>query len=85
MIPPAPSPNPNKILTSLTFLATGFWNLWNRSALGPNVTSAIGELLGLHPGAALHVTGHSMGAAVAQICALDAKARFGIEKVWLIA
>ena len=35
----------------------------------------------LHPGAGLHVTGHSMGAAIAEICALDAKFKFGIASV----
>ena len=39
------------------------------------------DLLKLHPGAGLHVTGHSMGAAVAEICALEAKLKFGINRV----
>lgn len=45
------------------------------------VTAAIGVLMRLHPGAGLHVTGHSMGAAIAEICALDAKFKFRIATV----
>lgn len=50
------------------------------------MTRLVGELLVLHPTASLHVSGHSMGAALANLCALDLKFKLSIEQVgaWAI-
>mmetsp|Transcript_6418 Transcript_6418/g.10983 ORF Transcript_6418/g.10983 Transcript_6418/m.10983 type:complete len:388 (+) Transcript_6418:33-1196(+) len=51
----------------------GFYNLWSKSSLQANITRLVGELVALHPTPRLFVTGHSMGAALANLCALDLK------------
>ena len=55
--------------------------MWTASALQPNITHAVSELLERHPGAPLYVTGHSMGGALAQLCAMDLKFKLGIQEV----
>ncbi|MEW5319665.1 MAG: hypothetical protein WDW38_010805 [Sanguina aurantia] len=59
----------------------GFYSLWAQSELLPGVTQAVAGLLALHPDAALYSVGHSMGAAVAQLCALDMKFMYNISHV----
>ncbi|MEW5299856.1 MAG: hypothetical protein WDW36_002830 [Sanguina aurantia] len=59
----------------------GFYSLWAQSELLPGVTQAVAGLLVLHPDAALYSVGHSMGAAVAQLCALDMKFMYNISHV----
>lgn len=59
---------------------TGFFISYNNSALQPNVTASVGELLQKHPGADLYVIGHSMGAAMAHVCILDLKFRYNLPK-----
>eukprot|EP00195_Chlamydomonas_chlamydogama_P017386 CAMPEP_0202911722 /NCGR_PEP_ID=MMETSP1392-20130828/55737_1 /ASSEMBLY_ACC=CAM_ASM_000868 /TAXON_ID=225041 /ORGANISM="Chlamydomonas chlamydogama, Strain SAG 11-48b" /LENGTH=78 /DNA_ID=CAMNT_0049602339 /DNA_START=20 /DNA_END=252 /DNA_ORIENTATION=- len=45
------------------------------------MTRAIQALLQQHPDASLYVTGHSMGGALAQLCALDARFYLNISEV----
>lgn len=54
---------------------------YNASALAPNITQAVRELRGEFPNAPLYVAGHSMGAAMAHICALDMKFTLGFETI----
>ena len=54
---------------------------YNASALAPNITQAVRELREEFPSAPLYVAGHSMGAAMAHICALDLKFTLGLENV----
>ncbi len=51
------------------------------SALQSNLSRAAEELLVLHPNAKLFVTGHSMGGALATLCALDLKFRHNFTDV----
>lgn len=62
-------------------LLAGFYSLWAQSELLPGVSKAVAELLALHPAASLYSVGHSMGAAVAQLCALDMKFMYNISHV----
>lgn len=52
----------------------GFFELYNR--IGPNITASIRDLLLQHPGATIRTTGHSLGGALASLCAIDASHRF---------
>ena len=49
---------------------SGFYELFQR--LRPNITASIRDLLLQHPGASLVTTGHSLGGALASLCAVDA-------------
>ena len=61
-------------------MPAGFFISYNSSALQPNVTESVGQLLQQHPDADLYVIGHSMGAAMAHVCVLDLKFRYGLPK-----
>lgn len=54
---------------------------YNASELAPNITRAVRALREQYPNAPLYVAGHSMGAAMAHICALDLKFTLGFENV----
>ena len=54
---------------------TGFYASWNSSALAPNLTVAAAALVDRFPGRPLYVVGHSMGAALATVAAVDLRAR----------
>ena len=54
---------------------------YNASVLAPNITAAVRSLRDQYPDAPLYVAGHSMGAAMAHICALDLKFTLGFEDV----
>jgi hypothetical protein len=54
---------------------TGFFVSWNGSALAPNLTAAAAALVAAHPAAPLYVAGHSLGAALATVAAVDIAAR----------
>jgi hypothetical protein len=60
---------------------TGFYLSWNDSALAPNLTAAAADLARAHPGAPLYIAGHSLGAALATVAAVDIRAR--LEAAWL--
>ena len=51
----------------------GFYVSYNNSMLEPNITESIRKMAAEHPGAPLYAIGHSMGAALATICAMDVK------------
>ena len=59
---------------------TGFYASWNSSALAPNLTSAAGRLVERFPGRPLYVVGHSLGAALATVAAVDIRARLEAEE-----
>ena len=54
---------------------TGFYVSWNDSALAPNITAAAARLVAAHPGRPLYVAGHSLGAALATVAAVDVQSR----------
>lgn len=54
---------------------------YNASALAPNITRAVRALKEEYPNAPLYVAGHSMGAAMAHICALDMKFTLGFDNI----
>ena len=56
----------------------GFFISYNDSYLRPNVTDAVREMMTVHRGDPIYVVGHSMGAAVATLCALDLQLTFGL-------
>lgn len=60
---------------------TGFFMSYNASELAPNITIAVRALKEEYPNAPLYVAGHSMGAAMAHICALDLKFTLGFDDV----
>ncbi|BDA47587.1 Lipase at C-terminar half [Coccomyxa sp. Obi] len=62
---------------------TGFYVSYNDSSLEPNITAAVRNMAAAHPGAPLYVIGHSMGAALATICAMDVKFKAGLTDVRL--
>ena len=59
---------------------TGFYASWNSSALAPNITAAAGRLVERFPGRPLFVVGHSLGAALATVAAVDIRARLEAER-----
>ncbi|DBA78087.1 TPA: hypothetical protein ACH3X2_008060 [Trebouxia sp. C0005] len=60
---------------------TGFFMSYNASDLAPNITTAVRALQEEYPHAPLYVAGHSMGAAMAHICAMDLKFTLGFDDV----
>ena len=54
---------------------------YNASDLAPNITTAVRALQEEYPHAPLYVAGHSMGAAMAHICAMDLKFTLGFHDV----
>ena len=58
----------------------GFFSSYNFSNLQPNVSTAVAAMLNKHPGAHVYIIGHSMGAAVATICAIDVKYSFNLTR-----
>lgn len=64
-------------------LLAGFYVSYNDSSLEPNITTAVRNMAAAHPGAPLYVIGHSMGAALATICAMDVKFKAGLTDVRL--
>lgn len=67
--------------SSSCLFAVGFFMSYNASALAPNITQAVREMKEEFPNAPLYVAGHSMGAAMAHICALDMKFTLGFETI----
>ena len=59
----------------VSLVHTGFYASWNSSALAPNLTVAAGKLVDRYPGRPLYVVGHSLGAALATVAAVDIRAR----------
>ena len=57
----------------------GFFLSYNASNLRPNITDAVASMLTVHPDAPIYVLGHSMGAAVATLCALDLLFTFQLD------
>ncbi|KAI8472671.1 MAG: Alpha/Beta hydrolase protein [Monoraphidium minutum] len=55
---------------------SGFDVLWNSSSMAAAFLAAYATLHARHPRAPTYVAGHSMGAALAHLCALDLRARF---------
>jgi hypothetical protein len=62
-------------------VVTGFYNLWTNSVLQTNLTAAAQELMVKHRTPRLFVTGHSMGGALATLCALDLKFKLNFTEV----
>ena len=56
---------------------------YNNSMLEPNITAAVRKMHAEHPNAPLYAIGHSMGAALATICAMDVKFKVGLRDVRL--
>lgn len=52
-------------------LHSGFWVMWNGSSMAPTFTEAYRRLAAAHPRGPTYVVGHSMGGALAHLCALD--------------
>ena len=63
--------------------SAGFYVSYNNSSLEPNITAAVRNMAAAHPGAPLYVIGHSMGAALATICAMDVKFKANLTDVHL--
>ena len=57
---------------------------WNNSALEPNITAAVRAMAARYPGVPLYAVGHSMGAAMATIAALDLKFKANLSDVRLV-
>lgn len=60
---------------------TGFVSSYNSSSLRGNITEAMRSLQRWHPWAPVYIIGHSMGGALATVCALDLKYYFGLHDV----
>ena len=56
---------------------------YNNSMLEPNITESVRSMAAAHPGAPLYAIGHSMGAALATICAMDVKFKANLTDVRL--
>uniref|UniRef100_A0A7S3VTA6 Fungal lipase-type domain-containing protein n=1 Tax=Dunaliella tertiolecta TaxID=3047 RepID=A0A7S3VTA6_DUNTE len=63
------------------FVHAGFLSLWTDSSLQSNITAAAAALRRQHNTPRLFVTGHSMGAAISSLCALDLKFKLGFTDV----
>lgn len=61
----------------------GFLYSYNASSLAPNITLAVARLRQQHPDAPIYVSGHSMGGALATLCALDLRLSLGAPDVRL--
>ncbi|GAB4818261.1 hypothetical protein N2152v2_005307 [Parachlorella kessleri] len=61
----------------------GFFYSYNNSALASNVTAAVWDLWQEDKQRPVYVVGHSLGGALATICALDIRLNLGIEDVRL--
>lgn len=61
----------------------GFYESYNSSGLANDVSRSIRDVLWRHPGAPVYCAGHSLGAALATIAALDLRKVVGIEDVRL--
>ncbi len=71
-------------VTAMTgVLHAGFYVSYNNSMLEPNITAAVRKMHAEHPNAPLYAIGHSMGAALATICAMDVKFKVGLRDVRL--
>lgn len=55
---------------------SGFLILWNSSSMATTFKAAYANLLAAHPTGPTFVVGHSMGGALAHLCALDLRAAF---------
>ncbi|KIZ06147.1 Lipase [Monoraphidium neglectum] len=55
---------------------SGFHVLWNSSSMARTFTAAYAGLLAAHPNGPTYVLGHSMGGALAQLCAMDLRVAF---------
>ena len=66
-----------------TLCCAGFYVSYNNSMLEPNITASIRKMHAEHPTAPLYAIGHSMGAALATICAMDVKFKVGLKDVRL--
>lgn len=66
---------------SIGICTAGFFMSYNASDLAPNITTAVRALQQEYPNAPLYVAGHSMGAAMAHICAMDLKFTLGFDDV----
>eukprot|EP00192_Tetraselmis_astigmatica_P025377 CAMPEP_0117674544 /NCGR_PEP_ID=MMETSP0804-20121206/15100_1 /TAXON_ID=1074897 /ORGANISM="Tetraselmis astigmatica, Strain CCMP880" /LENGTH=422 /DNA_ID=CAMNT_0005483431 /DNA_START=67 /DNA_END=1336 /DNA_ORIENTATION=+ len=60
---------------------SGFFRSYNNSALREAMLMSVLEMMDEHPGAPLHVVGHSLGGAMASICALEMRLVLGVEDV----
>ncbi|KAI8463898.1 MAG: Alpha/Beta hydrolase protein [Monoraphidium minutum] len=58
---------------------SGFNVLWRQSSMAAAFMAAYDRLERLHPGGPVYVLGHSMGAALAHLCALDLRANYGAQ------
>ena len=67
----------------MPLLHAGFYVSYNNSMLEPNITAAVRKMHAEHPNAPLYAIGHSMGAALATICAMDVKFKVGLRDVRL--
>lgn len=56
---------------------------YNNSMLEPNITASVRKMAAEHLGAPLYAIGHSMGAALATICAMDVKFKANLTDVRL--
>ncbi|EFN56954.1 hypothetical protein CHLNCDRAFT_143513 [Chlorella variabilis] len=59
----------------------GFFTSYNGSALAANITAGVQALRGRHPDVPIYVSGHSLGAAMATLCALDLRLNLGAPDV----
>ena len=71
------------VTATAALLHAGFYVSYNNSMLEPNITASVRKMHAEHPGAPLYAIGHSMGAALATICAMDVKFKVGLRDVRL--
>ena len=62
----------------------GFWFSWNASSLATSVTAAVRRLQRRHGEHPVYVSGHSLGGALATICALELRTMRGLRDVHLV-
>ena len=67
------NPHPEPYPYSACLACAGFFFSYNASSLKPKITEAAWALEADFPGEPWYVIGHSMGSALATICALDLK------------